>query len=124
MTHAIKLRLLAEAWEAEAHARLQERRTYGESGAVQLRCAQQLRDACEGLPDDHEVVGELHPSRRYHAYIDHMESTLHEDVIADSHPQAAALAAQKTGVAGQWTVLNAQPVAVDIIERTEYVAKL
>jgi hypothetical protein len=60
-------------------------------------------------------------SRHWHAYI--AEDGFHAvSVVADTARSAAVQAAQSTGVAGKWTVLNGEPVTVEITEERQFVA--
>lgn len=59
---------------------------------------------------------------KYHCYTDGYESVRATDVDADSHRQAAELAATKLGLAGTWTVLQGIPVQVQVHVRERYEA--
>lgn len=62
-------------------------------------------------------------SRHWHAYSHRSQGSCHTaDVVADTARAAAVEAARATGVAGQWVVINGEPVTVEITEERQFVA--
>jgi hypothetical protein len=62
-------------------------------------------------------------SRHWHAWIaDGSHVVRAVNVVADTARAAAVEAARATGAAGQWVVINGEPVTVEVTEQTQYVA--
>jgi hypothetical protein len=61
---------------------------------------------------------------KYHCYIGAYESVYDFDVEAESPEEAAAVAAGRCHISGEWTVIPGEPVRVDVTERRSYEAAL
>lgn len=59
---------------------------------------------------------------KYHCYIGAYDSVYDFDVEAESPEEAAAQAAARCNISGEWTVIPGEPVRVDVTERKSYEA--